>query len=484
MKILFKVVLILLFFLSEKGYGQSKEVFTVKTNSSDCEVFVDDVKVGTGTIVKVNIDPKKVLRQIKVTRAGYIAENDVFYYKDKEIEINVKRKTYKSEVGTPPIQLRKVSGESFFTEYFFYDYKEYRKINSATIEPLCFAKSGISGFGEKAAENLLFAISKSGYIDTNSTLFNSGDYKCIVNVSFNFARCFIYQIDKKCSNWAIQLEVSVEYDFKDKFGKKLYKYERDSKSGIYSLDFLKWDTIDDKGKTAFTDKLMQEAISNTLSDELEDTAAAVIFKDDELLNASKMQDLDLISSPSVTDMKSALKATVTIKTNDAFGSGCVVSNDGFILTSYHVISESPDSTIKVITNKGDTLNCKLVRTSKMADLALLKTTNTFPFSFSLKKSVEFEVADEVMAIGTPASMELNQTVSKGIISGIRKGSDGLTLIQTDVSVSPGNSGGPLVQASGAFIGIVNSKISGTRVEGLGFCTPLGDVISRLKLKVK
>lgn len=484
MRIIFKVSLILLIFNSVSLKGQTKDVFTIKTNSSDCEVFVDDVKIGTGTEVKVSIDPKKLLRQIKVVRAGYLTEHDVFYIKDKEIKIDVNHKIYKSETGTPPVELRKAKGETFFTEYFFYDYKEFRKIKNARLAPECFDKSGVSGFGEKAGENLLFAISTSGYIDTNSTLFNSGEYKCMVDVTFNYARCFFYQIDKKCSNWAIQLEVGVDYDFKDKFGKKLYKYDRDSKSGIYSLDFLKWETLDYKAKTAFIDKLMQEAIANTLYDELEDSAAHVIFKDDESLKASKLKALELVSTTAVMDMKSALKATVTIKTNDSFGSGCVVSNDGYILTSYHVISDSPDSTIKVITSKGDTLNCKLDRTSKMADLALLKTVSTFPFSFNLKKLVEFEVSDEVMAIGTPASMELSQTVSKGIISGVRKGSDKLTLIQTDVSVSPGNSGGPLVTSTGSFIGVVNSKISGSRVEGLGFCTPLIDVISRLNLKVK
>lgn len=484
MKILFRVVLILLFFNNAIVFAQTKGVFTIKTNSSDCEVFVDDVKIGTGTLVKVNIDPKKLLRQIKVVRAGYVTEHDVFYVKDKEIQIDVNHKIYKSETGTPPVELKQASGKNFETQYFFYDYKLFRKNGFAQISPSCFDKSGVSGFGEKAGENLLYAIAKSGYIDTNSTLFNSGDYKCLVNVSFSYARCSFYQIDDDCSNWAMQLQVGVEYDFKDKFDKKLYKFDRDSKSGIYSLDFLKWETLDYKAKTAFIDKLMQEAIANTLYDELEDSAAYVIFKDDESLKASKLKELELVSTSSVMDMKSALKATVTIKTNDSFGSGCVVSNDGFILTSYHVISDSPDSTIKVITNKGDTLNCKVDRTSKMADLALLKTVSSFPFSFNLKKLVEFEVSDEVMAIGTPASMELSQTVSKGIISGVRKGSDKLTLIQTDVSVSPGNSGGPLVTSTGSFIGVVNSKISGSRVEGLGFCTPLIDVISRLNLKVK
>jgi len=81
-------------------------------------------------------------------------------------------------------------------------------------------------------------------------------------------------------------------------------------------------------------------------------------------------------------------------------------------------------------------------------------------------------------------MELSQTVSKGIISGVRNSTDGIKLIQTDVSVSPGNSGGPLIKLPGVFVGLVNSKISGSRVEGLGFCTPVFDVLTHLKLNGK
>ena len=80
-------------------------------------------------------------------------------------------------------------------------------------------------------------------------------------------------------------------------------------------------------------------------------------------------------------------------------------------------------------------------------------------------------------------MELSQTVSKGIVSAIRKSGDKHTIIQTDVSVNPGNSGGPLLKLPGVFIGVVNSKISGGRIEGLGFCTPVSDVIEFLKLNV-
>ncbi|MBK7682179.1 MAG: trypsin-like serine protease [Bacteroidetes bacterium] len=65
-----------------------------------------------------------------------------------------------------------------------------------------------------------------------------------------------------------------------------------------------------------------------------------------------------------------------------------------------------------------------------------------------------------------------------------KSGDKNTIIQTDVAVSPGNSGGPLLKLPGIFIGVVNSKISGGRIEGLAFCTPVSDVITFLNLNVK
>lgn len=464
-------------------YGQTKGEITIKTNSNDCEIFIDGVKKGHGKSLKIIVDSQKMFSQIKVERKGYLTENEVVYFKDKEIEVNVNRKIYKSESGITPIGIKDVSGDNFETDYFFYDYKEYRKNGFAQIDARCFTESGVSGFGENAGKNLLLGLSASGYIDTNSTLFNTGEHKCMVEISFNYARSFFYQIEKDCNSLSMQMQVGVKYDFKDQFGKKLYSFDRDAKSGTYYLNFINWGKLEYNEKTSYMDKLMQEAIVNTLHDEFLDSAVYVIFKDDEVLNASKLDELKLISSSTVADMKSALKATVTIKTNKGFGSGCVVSNDGYILTSYHVIADAPDSAIKVLTNKGDTLSCKVNRTSRVADLAILKTEKSFPFSFSLNNSSEIEVTDEVVAIGTPASMELSQTVSKGIVSGIRKGGNGLTLIQTDVSVSPGNSGGPLLRSPATFIGVVNSKISGGRAEGLGFCTPVSDVIARLKLKV-
>ena len=457
--------------------------FLIKTNAEDCEVFVDDVKAGTGKSVNFLLDKKNTMKQIKVTRPGYFPKYEVVFYGDKEIEINVTRKTFVSETGLPPVVLKAAYDNDVKAYNYFYDYEMYRKNLFNPISHGCYSKAGLHSYHRDVHSFFVKGIASTGIVDTNYSMLNLDNYKCQLEATMNLVGCYFYETSNNCSQMAMRIEVDVNYEFKDKFGKEIYSLRNRGWSGTYSLDGLKWLTIDSEEKRKFLNSRMEEAISNSLYDLIADSASEVIFNDDEPLAASKLESLKLKNSSAVTDWKSALNATVTIKTGDSFGSGCVVSNDGYILTSYHVIADFEDSVIKILSNWGDTIKGIVVRTSKSADLALIKTSKIFPFAFSLLASTAIEVTDEVLAIGTPASMELSQTVSKGIVSAIRKRGDKHTIIQTDVSVNPGNSGGPLLKLPGVFIGVVNSKISGNRAEGLGFCTPVSDVIEFLKLNV-
>jgi hypothetical protein len=472
-----------LFSLSVFCPSAEAQFFTIKTNAEDCEVFVENVKVGTGKSVKVTFDKNFYLKQIKVTRPGYLPVHEVASIKEKEIYIEVNRKTYKSESGIIPIALKSISLSDAGGYTYYYDYDKFRKREYVQEYHYCTDKTAIRELLQDV--NLFFvkALAGTGVVDTNYSMMKSDNYKCFLETKLKRARCLFYETSRNCSQMAVQLEVEVQYEFKDRFGKVIYDLEKSGKSGIYSLDQLNWLKIDPSERRAFLNGKMEEAIINSVVDLLADTASAVIFKDDEPLAASKMASLQLKNNSPVTDIKSALKSTVTINTGESFGSGCVVSNDGYILTSYHVIADVPDSLLEVLV-KTDTLKAKVVRTSKSADLALIKVDRTFPHAFSLISNTEIEITDEVMAIGTPASMELSQTVSKGIVSAIRKVGEKSTIIQTDVPVNPGNSGGPLIKMPGVFIGVVNSKISGGRMEGLGFCTPVYDVITHLKLNGK
>ena len=91
-----------------------------------------------------------------------------------------------------------------------------------------------------------------------------------------------------------------------------------------------------------------------------------------------------------------------------------------------------------------------------------------PFALDLSETIN--VGEEAYAMGTPYDIDLGASVTKGIISGKRKDGE-RTLIQTDVSISPGNSGGALINAEGVLIGVVNEKVLGLGVEGIGFAIP-------------
>ncbi len=479
-QILFGVLLICMHSFTNSASGQS---FTVITNADDCEVFVDSVKVGEGKKVVVNIEFVKNLLQLKVTRPNYKPEFNVIYRGEKEIRIYVTRKSLQKEKEVPPIVAKVNLGMDPIVQSYHYDFLKSRTQTYDVVEYKCKNCSDENGYSIEGLSNGYKGLASTGYVDTNLAVLHLGNNRSQLEVGLNSLYILFLENGMYCNNIAICLEIEMSYIFNDNFGKEIFKGTKKGKSGIYSLDAIKWKTLDCKEQLNYTEMYFQEAIANSFFDMIADSAFKNVFSDNEKLSATKMNALTLKPTAFVTDMKSALSATVTITVDNSFGSGCVIGNDGYILTSYHVISEADDSLIKVITNKGDTLGCKVERTSKKADLAILKVEKAFPFSFKLDENSEFEVADEVIAIGTPAYMELSQTVSKGIISGLRNTPDGIKLIQTDVSVSPGNSGGPLIRRPATFLGVVNSKISGNRVEGLGFCTPVSDVIEFLKLKM-
>ncbi|MDQ5929263.1 MAG: serine protease Do, partial [Bacteroidota bacterium] len=101
--------------------------------------------------------------------------------------------------------------------------------------------------------------------------------------------------------------------------------------------------------------------------------------------------------------------------------------------------------------------------------------------FEISKENTVNSGDDIFVIGTPKTIELGQTISKGIISGYRE-NEGIKLLQTDASINGGNSGGPMITKAGKLIGIVNAKFSGIGIEGIGFAIPAEFLISSLNIK--
>lgn len=178
-------------------------------------------------------------------------------------------------------------------------------------------------------------------------------------------------------------------------------------------------------------------------------------------------------------LKGSVAGVVTIESKDGFGSGVIISKDGYVITNYHVVEG--EKRVKIKLNAEVKLNADIVKTNKDYDLALLKLEASDLKALPFGDSEKAEVGDDVWAIGTPMEKSLGQTITKGIISGFRE-YNSVKFIQSDVSINPGNSGGPLINEKGEIIAITTMKISGKGIEGLGFCIPSNSVIEFLNLQ--
>jgi Do/DeqQ family serine protease len=157
----------------------------------------------------------------------------------------------------------------------------------------------------------------------------------------------------------------------------------------------------------------------------------------------------------------------------SLGSGLVLSDDGYILTNSHVVDGADEIRVSMV--DGREFEARIVGTDPPTDLAVLKIEADNLISAVLADSSMIQVGDLVFAIGNPFGV--GQTVTMGIISATERTGFGITeyedFIQTDASVNPGNSGGPLVDADGRVIGINTAILSrGGGFQGIGFALPI------------
>jgi S1-C subfamily serine protease len=173
-------------------------------------------------------------------------------------------------------------------------------------------------------------------------------------------------------------------------------------------------------------------------------------------------------------------SVISITTPTGSGSGFIISKDGLALTNYHVVEEE-HGIIAHLWN-GHRVVVTVLRSDPDLDAALIRfECDSSCITAPLGSSSEVYVGDDVYTIGSPGS--LSHTLTKGVVSGFREGDGGSSYIQTDAAVSPGSSGGPLIDAVGKkVIGIVTLKLVGPGDEGLGFAVAIEDVLRVLGIE--
>ena len=159
-------------------------------------------------------------------------------------------------------------------------------------------------------------------------------------------------------------------------------------------------------------------------------------------------------------------------TQPAAGSGFIVSEDGYIVTNYHVIQNA--ISISVLLYDGTSYPAFIVGGDARSDLAVLKIERQGLSYLGFADSDELMVGAQVAAIGNPLG-EFANSMTVGVVSALDReiNIDGITLtmLQTDAAVNSGNSGGPLLDMTGRVVGVVTAKSGGMNVEGLGFAIP-------------
>ncbi len=227
-----------------------------------------------------------------------------------------------------------------------------------------------------------------------------------------------------------------------------------------------------------------DKISNALSGQRESTVIQLSKVD----TSKQMTPAEVYAA----NVNSTVGITTSITTNfwgfqttsAASGSGFVLTDDGYLLTNYHVVEGS--SAITVTMYDGTAYDAALVGYDESNDIAVLKIEATGLTPVTLGDSDNLNVGDAVLAIGNPLG-ELTFSLTSGAVSSLDREitmSNGVTmdLMQTDCAINSGNSGGALFNLYGEVIGITNAKYSSNSsseasIDNIGFAIPINNIMS-------
>ena len=181
------------------------------------------------------------------------------------------------------------------------------------------------------------------------------------------------------------------------------------------------------------------------------------------------------------NIDSVVLVNATTPAGVSTGSGFVLTEDGYVVTNYHVVEGG--TAFHVTTSDGTKYLAVLTGGDETNDVAVLKVNGVNLDPVELGSSDDLIVGDQVLAIGNPLG-ELTSTLTVGYVSAKNRdvNTDGtsINMLQTDASINSGNSGGPLFNMKGQVIGITTAKYSGATssgasIEGIGFAIPIDDV---------
>ncbi len=438
----------------------------------DQEVLVNGLEIKPKGNGKYKYFRTYYANQLIIKEEGYL---DKFYALSlkhgfgKDAKIDKIKKIAKKDKAEKYVYLNEIKfdfdkeKEQFYQYISTFNYRTNYDPKKSSLED-----SKISEVEEQYLYKVLFNdLVEAEFIDTTQTILQN-PYTTENNLNIIFKDVKLYQMigsSSYSSNFS-KIKAKVNFQLLDAYNIPVLEKEMVVESGEIVHASQKQNERDYIGALyiAFADA-MQIGMANFLN--MENVRNEVV----NIPKVSIPEKVAVNNVNSVTKLSNVIEASLTIKDKDSHGSGFFISDDGYIVTNYHVVANMKDD-ITIIDSEGNEYqNPEIINISKSTDLALLKIEATNTKSISIIDDKKINVATEIYAIGTPKGQDLSQTISKGIISSIRKLDESNKLIQIDASVNSGNSGGPLVDENGELLGIVSSKLSGWGIEGVAFAIP-------------
>lgn len=483
--------------------GKHQDV-TFRTNSEDSEVYLNGKLTGEGKAVTAPLERNSQIQQVRVERKGFKDQNFVVFQErksplyilsvvpfgvlfyppfadmgpksyDYKKEHQLKRKDQKITSRNEGEKYVYIKNTSFNLDLEDFQVKvmkgkHYIKGKDKTLD-VNTNEEKIEMNTSVFSEDLHQLLIDYNYTDTTGTILKKNNNSLYINASVENVELLkvVHWEARNYQNYNASI-VNIDWELTDIYGQSIFTKSVEGNSGEFKV------TGNNGNDAAY------KSISDGVTSSFLRFINAPEFRKFMTVEEEKEVDYEYISlkrAEAPNKLPEAMQASVTVETDLGHGSGFAVSADGYILTNFHVIANA--KTIKVYNDDGSFSEAEVVRTNETKDLALLKIDREYRYAFSLSKDKNYLVGDEIYVIGTPNSVKLGQSLSRGIVSGERN-NDSDKYIQTDASINSGNSGGPLVNTNGELVGVVNAKLSGVGIEGIAFAIPGFEIGEALFIK--
>jgi S1-C subfamily serine protease len=322
-------------------------------------------------------------------------------------------------------------------------------------------------------EDLMQTLYEGGFTDTVNNVFSDNNNTLILEGKID--NVLLYRISHFWNGGTVcQSKTNLVWYIKNTYGEILDSVVDNSLSNAIRFPPYSYQTTWDQRQAICTKSTVESSVTKSFYRLLEGEAfnkySKIITDFNPKLEPTKLNR----PVATVADKRDAAEASVIIKTDAGHGSGFAITNDGYVVTNYHVIAADQkaleDMKVTVIDFDGKELEGTVEKVNKFQDIALIKVENEFSKAFYCSNEKSFRKMDDIYTIGAPKSITLGQSISSGLISNERKINNNY-LLQLGMSINSGNSGGPIFDTKGTLHGVVVSKLVGRNTEGVSFAVP-------------